>query len=220
MRAMKAITPFFLIFCLLLTPVSALTIEDVNPSKPGMITPESPLYFLDTLLDDLSLKFWSLMQALRLADDEKVAQEMIKVIAERKAELKELEDKGRIHTRLYENLKERIQERIKEYNEYTKPKLSVEYSINGYEVTVILKNVWDREIGYITGGIKAKSDSGKEISYESPIPYPLNLKPGEEKAFTATIPSEYAGNWTVTVHIQTWDGHRLIKETFEVTIPS
>jgi len=199
-------------------PVVSLTLDEIPQTDPGIATGDA-LYSLDLLFDDLSLKFWEVMQALRVVDDDKVAKEMLKVIAERKAELKYLEDKGRINTREYLKLKERLQERIRSYEECTKPKLSITYTIEGYDVSVVIKNIWDREITYVTGGIRGESDSGKKIDYQSPIPYPLNLKPGEERLFSIRIPEEYAGNWTITIHIVNWDGKRLIKETFNVTIP-
>jgi|GEM_PF-3777459 hypothetical protein len=202
----------------LFTPALALSEENIPSVDPG-ITPDSSFYFLDTFFDNLRLKFWEIMQALRLADDDKVAKEMLMIVAERKAELKYLEDRGRVQTKLTERLKNAIEKWIREYEEYTKPKLNVSYTVEGYDITVKLKNVWDREITYVTGGIKGESGDGKKIDYRSPIPYPLNLKPGEVKVFKARIPSEYAGNWTVLVHIKTWDGKRLVKQEFRVSIP-
>jgi len=140
-------------------PVVSLTLDEIPQTDPG-IAPGDALYSLDLLFDDLSLKFWEVMQALRVVDDDKVAKEMLKVIAERKAELKYLEDKGRINTREYLKLKERLQERIRSYEECTKPKHSITYTIEGYDVSVVIKNIWDREITYVTGGIRGESDSG------------------------------------------------------------
>ncbi|MBO8183164.1 MAG: hypothetical protein H0Z28_10290 [Archaeoglobus sp.] len=202
----------------LIVPALALSEENIPSVDPG-ITPDSSFYFLDTLFDNLRLKFWELMQALRLADDDKVAKEMLNIIAERKAELRYLDAKGRLQSKLGEKLQQTIERWIHEYEDYTRPKLNVSYIVEGYDITVKLKNVWDREITYVTGGIKGESDDGKKIDYQSPIPYPLNLKPGEVKVFEARIPSEYAGNWTVLVHIKTWDGKRLVKQEFRVSIP-
>ncbi len=217
----KPVVPFLTIIFLvsyLFMPALALSEENIPSVDPG-VTPDSSFYFLDTFFDNLRLKFWEIMQALRLTDDDKVAKEMLRIIAERKAELKYLEDRGRVQTKLTERLKNAIEKWIQEYEEYTKPKLNVSYTVEGYDITVKLKNVWDREITYVTGGIKGESDGGKKIDYQSPIPYPLNLKPGEVKVFKARIPAEYAGNWTVLVHIKTWDGKRLVKQEFKVSIP-
>jgi len=219
---LRVLNTFFSFMCimLLLVPAYALTPDQIPTVKPG-ITPDHPLYFLDQFWDGFSLNFYKILRALRIVSDDTVANQMLQILAERKAELRYLEEKGRMGSREYEELKRLCDEWEKEYEEYTKPKLNVTYIISGYDVTLTVKNVWDREITYVTGGVEAKNiDTRKEIELKSPVPYPLNLKPGEEKVYSFTIPQEYAGYWVIEVEIETWDGYKLIEAEYQVQIPS
>ncbi len=211
---MKKITSLFLMVIMLLNPVSAVATADT-----GFLKPDHPLYFLDGLWDSIHLKLLEIGRALRIVSDDKVAEFLKELELERQAELQYLEQKGKQNTSLYERVREQYEERHRHYVEYVKSKLAVNYTIDGYEVILKVTNIWDKKITYVTGGFKAKNyDTGEEISYTSPIPYLLNLEPGETKVYTLDL-SGYDGTWFIHVKVFTWDGHKLINAIYEVTIP-
>lgn len=188
--------------------------------NPGFLMPDHPLYFLDNFFDELNIKFHEVLRTLRIISDEDFSKLLLNVVAERRSELNYLEQKGRINTRIYFAVNKSMQEWFNRYEQYTKPKLEMSYVVEGYEITLVVKNIWDREISYVTGGFEARNiETGKTISMKSPFAYPLNLKSGEERIYRIVIPPEYAGNWVVSVEIYTWDGQKLIKDSFRIMIP-
>lgn len=200
--------------------VSAVSVEDVPYGKSGILTPDHPLYFLDNIFDELTIKFYEAMRALRLISDEDFSKRLLDVVAERKAELSYLEQKGQIETKMYQAVNRSMHEWLNRYSEYVKPKLEVSYDVEGCIITLVVKNVWDREIGYVTGGYEVRNiETGKTISMKSPLAYPLNLRPGKERVYRITIPPEYAGTWIVNVEVYTRDGQKLIRGNFELSIP-
>lgn len=198
----------------MILPASAATADT------GFLTPDHSLYFLDELWDNIHLKLLEIGRALRIVSDDKVAEFLKQLELERLAELQYLEEKGRQNTTLYERVRKQMEERHRHYQEYIKPKLSVNYTIDDYEVTLEVTNVWDREITYVTGGFTAKNyENGREESYTSPIPYPLNLKPGQSRVYSLDL-TGYDGTWFVHVEIFTWDGHKLVDSDYEITVPN
>lgn len=206
---------------LAIVPASATISPDTIPKgDPGLIKPDHPLYFLDDLFDELNIKFHEVLRALRIISDDSFSKLLLDIAAERKAELNYLDQKGRTETKIYKNVNESMHKWLYRYDEYTKPKLEISYEIDGYEVNLLVKNIWDRKIDYVTGGYEARNvETGKTVSMKSPLAYPLNLNKGEERAYKITIPAEYAGTWIVSVEVYTWDGQKLIKDSFEVKIP-
>lgn len=205
---------FVMLFVALITSVSGEMDAD-----PGTIKPDSQFHFIDVAFDDLEEQVYGFGRFLRVVGDEAVAEQIMNNAEERKAELNYLEDKGRINSSDYNRVREQYREKIEHYKNYTRPKLNISYSIDGFDITITVKNNWTKEIGYVTGGAKMKNlDTGETKNYEPPTPYPLNLKPGETKKISETIPKDKEGTWKVRVDIDSWDGRNLIEETYNVDV--
>lgn len=197
--------------------VKAKINESEIPDVDAGIKPDEPLYFLDVWMEELKLRIMEMLRAVRLISHEKIAEEKLKILAERKAEMEYLKERHK--EQAYERLRNTFEEMKQKYEEFVKPKLSVEYTIGDGYATITLKNEWNKKIGYVTGGAELKNlDTGESYSYKTPIPFPLNLKPGEEKTFTFNLKDYSSGYWVIDVEVYTWYGYQLIDETYEVQI--
>lgn len=206
------------VFVMLFVALASIASGQMD-ADPGIIKPDSQFHFIDVALDGLEEGVYGFGRFLRVVDDEVVAEKIMSNAAERKAELNYLEDKGRVNGSDYDRVREQYRDKLEHYRNYTRPKLNLSYSIDGFDITITVENNWTKEIGYVTGGVKMENlDTGETRDYEPPTPYPLDLKPGETKTVSATIPKDKEGTWKVHVDIDSWNGRNLIEETYKVEV--
>ena len=200
---------------------TTINIPDVDPG----IEPGHPLYWLDIIADELKVKCYECLRFLRLVSDDTVADVYLDILAERKAECKWLEERYNLThdekcLKLLKKVRKEYRHKMQLYDTYVKNKLEIRYTIKDGILTITVKNVWDRDIGYVTGHIKVVNlDTGEKTEYNSHIPFPLNLKPGESKTYTYDI-SElgYTGRYWIRLEIYEWTGMKLYKGEFEVSL--
>ena len=173
-------------------------------------------FTLEELVDTIYINITGFARTLHIIGDKAYENAIKSVMEKYESKLKKMEERGLQDTEKYQRIKKRFEDLKGLYEEETDEDLKiVSYSIDieAGSASVTLQNIDDKPIDYVTGKISVTSPDGEEFKFESWIPIPLILKPGETKTYSISISGWEHGTYTIHAEVWRWNGDKIMETT-------